>query len=55
MPHEEICRLIKEHGGQMVVMGTQGRGFVREFFLGSVSHNVVRHSPVPVLLIPMRN
>lgn len=53
--HEEICRLIKEHGAQMVVMGTQGRGFVREFFLGSVSHNVVRHSPVPVLLIPMRS
>ncbi|KIH75529.1 Nucleotide-binding universal stress protein, UspA family [Geoalkalibacter ferrihydriticus] len=53
--HEEICRLIKEHDAKMAVMGTQGRGFVREIFLGSVSHNVVRNSPVPVLLIPMRN
>lgn len=55
IPHEEICRLIREHGVKMAVMGTQGRGFVREFFLGSVSHNVVRNSNVPVLLIPMRN
>ena len=55
IPHEEICRLIKEHGATMAVMGTQGRGFVREFFLGSVSHNVVRHSSVPVLLIPLRD
>ncbi|MCA1785684.1 MAG: universal stress protein [Desulfobacteraceae bacterium] len=33
-------------------MGTQGRGFLGEFFLGSVSHNVARHSVAPVLLVP---
>ncbi|WP_027389596.1 universal stress protein [Chrysiogenes arsenatis] len=53
IPHEEICRSVQENGATMVVMGTQGRGFVREFFLGSVSHSVVRNSLVPVLLIPM--
>lgn len=55
IPEEEICRLIKERGAQMVVMGTQGRGFVREIFLGSVSHGVLRNSSVPVLLLPMPN
>lgn len=52
VPYEEISRLIRERGVQLTVMGTQGRGFVGEFFLGSVSHNVVRNSVAPVLLVP---
>jgi nucleotide-binding universal stress UspA family protein len=51
-PYQEITRLVRERKVQLVVMGTQGRGFVGEFFLGSVSHNVARHSVAPVLLIP---
>jgi nucleotide-binding universal stress UspA family protein len=34
-------------------MGTQGRGFTGELFLGSVSHNVARASVAPVLMISM--
>jgi len=33
-------------------MGSQGRGFIKEVFLGSVSNNVARHSAASVLLIP---
>ncbi|MHB9035768.1 MAG: universal stress protein [Armatimonadota bacterium] len=33
-------------------MGTHGRGFISDIFAGSVSHNVVRLSQSPVLLIP---
>jgi nucleotide-binding universal stress UspA family protein len=51
-PFQEITRLILERNVQLAVMGTQGRGFVGEFFLGSVSHNVARYSVAPVLLIP---
>jgi nucleotide-binding universal stress UspA family protein len=36
----------------LVVMGTQGRGFIREIFLGSVAHNVARYAPLPVLFVP---
>lgn len=53
IPHEEVARLVRERDVQMVVMGTQGRGFIKEVFLGSVSHNVVRHSVAPVLLVPL--
>jgi len=53
-PSVEIIKLIKKRGVQMVVMGSQGRGFVEELFLGSVSHNVVRSSIAPVLLIPAK-
>ena len=53
-PSSEILKSVKELSAQMVVMGSQGRGFVTEFFLGSVSHNIARQSPVPVLLIPAK-
>jgi nucleotide-binding universal stress UspA family protein len=51
-PFAEIIRRVRERAAHLVVMGNQGRGFVKELFLGSVSHNVARHSDAAVLLIP---
>lgn len=51
-PFAEILRVTRERDVQLIVMGSQGRGFVKELFLGSVSHNVARQSEAPVLLIP---
>jgi nucleotide-binding universal stress UspA family protein len=53
-PFVEIDRLIRERNIHLVIMGSQGRGFVEEVFLGSVSHNVARHSNAAVLLIPAK-
>jgi nucleotide-binding universal stress UspA family protein len=36
----------------LILMGTQGKGFIREIFLGSVAHNLSRQATCPVLLIP---
>lgn len=51
-PIKEIIK--KANGGQvsLVVMGSQGKGYISEIFLGSASHAVARHADVPVLLIP---
>ncbi|TVQ66201.1 MAG: universal stress protein [Balneolaceae bacterium] len=51
-PGREIIQAIDQNGVTLVVMGSQGRGFVEEFFLGGVSTQVTRYSKVPVLLIP---
>ncbi len=46
-----LIRQIKEGHHDLVVMGSRGRGTVRAALLGSVSHYVLHHSPVPVLII----
>lgn len=51
-PTSEIIKLVDEEKIPLIVMGTQGRGFIKEIFLGSVSHNIVRHASASVLLIP---
>jgi len=51
-PTDKILKQAKTEDASVVIMGSHGRGFVSELFLGSVSHNVARHSEAPVLLIP---
>ncbi len=55
VPALEILSMVKETKAELVVMGSQGRGFVRELYLGSVSHNVARQADASVLLIPSRD
>lgn len=51
-PAKEILSAVRERGISLVVMGSLGRGYVSELFLGSVSHNVARHAESSVLLVP---
>jgi len=56
IPYGSPTALILEQGrcehNSLILMGTQGRGFLQELFLGSVSHNVARHARLPVLFVP---
>jgi nucleotide-binding universal stress UspA family protein len=51
-PTREIVQAAESAGATLIVMGTQGRGFLGELLLGSVSHQVARHTHVPMLLVP---
>jgi nucleotide-binding universal stress UspA family protein len=46
-----LIRQIIDGGHDLVVMGSRGRGAFRATLLGSVSHYVLHHSPVPVLIV----
>ncbi len=52
-PAEEILRIAGEMDPDgLIVMGSQGRGFWAQVFLGGVSAKVAYRAPVPVLLVP---
>ncbi|WP_158278600.1 universal stress protein [Rhodohalobacter mucosus] len=51
-PAKEIIQASEERGATMIIIGSQGKGFVEKFFLGGVSNQVTRMSTIPVFLIP---
>ncbi len=53
-PANEILNRVKLSDISTVIMGSHGRGFISELFVGSVSYNVVRHCNASVLLIPKK-
>lgn len=50
-PAEAILRVIETHRPDLIVMGSRGRGDVTSLLLGSVSHSVLVHSRVPVMIV----
>jgi nucleotide-binding universal stress UspA family protein len=51
-PATEILKVIDQEGMDMVVMATHGRrGY---FSYGSLAEKIMRNSPVPVVMIPIR-
>lgn len=51
-PGDEIVERAKAKDCSLILMGTRGKGLVREIVLGSVAHHVARHAKQPVLFVP---
>lgn len=52
IPADEIVARTKSGAYSLVVMGGQGKGLIREIFLGSVANQVARLAETPVLFVP---
>lgn len=51
-PHVAILEFVKEEGDiGLIVMSTHGRSGFKHVLLGSVTENVIRYSPCPVLVV----
>lgn len=51
-PVKQILEVANENDASMIIMGTQGRGYVSDLFLGGVSLQVIRKAKIPVLTVP---
>jgi nucleotide-binding universal stress UspA family protein len=54
VPFIEIVELAKKEKVSMILMGSHGKGFVKQMVLGSTSDNVLRHATVPVLIVRLQ-
>jgi universal stress protein A len=52
--HEIVELLRKDQSFDLAVIGTHGRTGIKHVLLGSVAERVVRHAPVPVLVMRTR-
>jgi nucleotide-binding universal stress UspA family protein len=53
-PATAIVDYARDHDINLIVMGTNGRGVVEHFLMGSVAERVVRLAPCPVLTVRAR-
>ncbi len=50
-PAKAILEYAEETQCDLIIIGSRGHSGIKEFMLGSVSHNVILHAKVPVLLV----
>jgi nucleotide-binding universal stress UspA family protein len=52
-PVEEILKVVDEESCDVIVLGTHGKGFLKQTFLGSVSTSVLLRTRKPVFIVPL--
>ena len=52
-PVEEILKAAEEEACDVIILGTHGKGFLKQTFLGSVARSVLDRSRKPVFIIPL--
>jgi nucleotide-binding universal stress UspA family protein len=51
---EKILEFAQKEKIDIIVIGTHGRTGIERLFIGSVAEKIIRHSPIPVFIIPCR-
>jgi nucleotide-binding universal stress UspA family protein len=50
-PVERICAYAATIGARLIAVGTRGHSPIASLILGSVSNDIIRHAPCPVLVV----
>lgn len=51
---EEVLRLVEERSAALVITGVARLNHIRDYFLGTAVDHLVRHAPVPTLVVKQR-
>lgn len=50
-PATEIINYAKKEEYDLLIIGSRGLNLLQEFVMGSVSHKVVKHAQIPILVV----
>jgi nucleotide-binding universal stress UspA family protein len=53
-PYEMILKVATEWAADLIVIGTHGRTGISHLLMGSIAEHVVRHSQIPILIVPSK-
>ena len=53
LPNEEIINTATIWNADLIVIGTHGRTGLSHLLMGSVAEHIIRHSKIPVLVVPI--
>lgn len=53
-PSEDIIKTSETWSADLIVMGTHGRTGLKHLLMGSTSEYIVRHSKIPVMVVPSK-
>lgn len=53
-PTDLIIEFAEQFQADLIVVGTHSRTGLNRFLMGSVAEHIMRHSPVPVMVIPIK-
>lgn len=53
-PFKVIRNYVSKHNVELLVMGRQGKGFMKDLFIGSTSNNLAMRADCSVLLVPKK-
>ena len=53
-PTEDIISTADNWNADLIVMGTHGRTGIMHLLIGSIAEHVLRHSKIPVLVVPSK-
>ncbi|MEI7593979.1 MAG: universal stress protein [Actinomycetes bacterium] len=51
---KEIVRLAHDSDAELIMVGSHGHGGIHHLLVGSVTEDLLRHSSVPVIVVPVR-
>lgn len=54
VPYEMILKAAQQWEADLIIIGTHGRSGLAHVLMGSVAEKVIRHSAIPLLVIPVK-